>query len=207
MYNIAMKKQPESAKIKQLLEESRGVCAYDDWIDHCLCVGRVAGLVAVALRESKVDIDVEKAITMGYLHDIGKLVGPYLGHPLRGYKYLREQGYDEEYCLICATHSFLKGDTGLILGSPDDMQAEPELVKIVTEHEYTIYDKLINLCDLLCLLRPMVLDQRLVDIMMRHGTWAGSQQHLIAAHELKDEFDRLLGYNLYDAIPEVKENL
>ena len=87
----------------QMLESYRGKTESDKWIDHCICVGNTAGKIAQALKENGYNIDVNKAISLGYVHDIGKYSGKYHGHVMRGYEYLKEKGFDEDYCNICLT--------------------------------------------------------------------------------------------------------
>ena len=77
-----------SVDAKQLLkeienEETRG------WILHCICVGNTAGTIAKALKEKGLDVEPDKAIAMGYVHDIGKIYDDE-HHTVNGYKYLKE---------------------------------------------------------------------------------------------------------------------
>lgn len=64
-----------SEEAKKLLEIERKRAKDDRWIDHCLAVGNNAGRLAKALKEKGMEIDVDKTITLGYLHDIGKYSG------------------------------------------------------------------------------------------------------------------------------------
>ena len=43
---------------------------------HCISVGDSASRIAQALCEKEINVDIDKAITLGYLHDIGKIVIP-----------------------------------------------------------------------------------------------------------------------------------
>ena len=94
-----------SEKALEMLETSKGKTSHDGWIYHSICVGNTASTIAKALK-----LDEEKAKALGYIHDIGKLVGPFRNHVMNGYNYLKELGYDEEYCNICLTHSYLNND-------------------------------------------------------------------------------------------------
>ena len=73
--------------------------------------------------------------------------------------------------------------------------------------EYTIYEKIINLCDLMCTTKLQSLEQRLIDLLLRHGVYKNTHYHLIEVYKLKENLDNLLGYNLYNLFPEIKENL
>ena len=96
----------QSIEARKLLEIERQNAKDDKWIEHCICVGNSAGIIARALKEKGYDVDIDKTITLGYLHDIGKYSGESHGHVMRGYEYLKSKGYDDEYCNICLTHSY-----------------------------------------------------------------------------------------------------
>ena len=89
-----------------MLETYRGKSKSDRWIDHCICVGNTAGKIAKALAEKRYNVDIDKTIILGYIHDIGKYTGESHGHVMRGYNYLKDNGYDKEYCNICLIHSY-----------------------------------------------------------------------------------------------------
>ena len=191
----------------KMLEDTRKDFENQGWIDHSICVGNSAGRIAEALNKNGMNLDVDKVITLGYIHDIGKKAGEFHGHVMNGYNYLKELGYDEEYCNICLTHSYLNNDVMCTAGGiPNDIPFRTEFIKI---HEYTIYEKLINLCDLMCPQggKVFTIDKRLIDIMIRRGAYSNTQYHIKETYKLKEYFDSLLGYNLYDLFPEIKENL
>ena len=198
-----------SKEAKELLEIERQKAKDDRWITHCLSVGDSAGRIAKALNDKGYSVDVDKTITLGYLHDIGKYNGESQGHVMRGYEYLKSKGYDDEYANICLTHSYLNNDivcTAEGVPNPDD---NPFLANFIKEHEYTIEEKLINLCDLMCpqANKVFTIDKRLIDIMIRKGAYSNTQYHIKETYKLKEYFDNLLGYNLYDLFPEINENL
>ena len=198
-----------SKETRELLEIERKKTKDDRWIDHCICVGDSAGRLAKALNEKGYNIDVDKAITLGYIHDIGKYNGESRGHVMRGYEYLKNKGYDEEYANICLTHSYLNNDILCTAGGVPDKEKNPFLTDFIKNHEYTIEEKLINLCDLMCPQgnKVFTIDKRLIDIMIRRGAYSNTQYHIKETYKLKQYFDDLLGYNLYDLFPEIKENL
>lgn len=189
-----------SDKALEMLENSRGKTESDGWIFHSICVGNCASTIAKALN-----LDSELAKTLGYIHDIGKSVGKYSSHVMNGYNYLKNLGYDEEYCNICLTHSYLNNDINCTAGGvPDDIPFRTEFIK---NHKYTIYEKIINLCDLMCTKVVNTIDKRLIELMIRKGVYENTQYHIKETYKLKKYFDDLLGYNLYDLFPEIKENL
>ena len=79
-----------SKDARNLLEEERKKSNDDRWIEHCLCVGDSAGRIAKVLNEKGYNVDIDKTITLGYLHDIGKYNGESHGHVMRGYEYLKD---------------------------------------------------------------------------------------------------------------------
>lgn len=64
-----------SKEARSLLEIERKTSQDDRWIEHCLSVGDSAGKIAKALNENGYNVDIDKTITLGYLHDIGKYNG------------------------------------------------------------------------------------------------------------------------------------
>ena len=198
-----------SKEARELLEIERKKTKDDRWIEHSICVGDSAGRIAKALNENGYDVDIDKAITLGYLHDIGKYNGESQGHIMRGYEYLKNKGYDEEYANICLTHSYLNNDILCTAGGVPDKEKNPFLTDFIKNHEYTIEEKLINLCDLMCPQgnKVFTIDKRLIDIMIRRGAYSNTQYHIKETYKLKQYFDNLLEYNLYDLFPEIKENL
>lgn len=198
-----------SQTARELLESMRNVTPDDRWVEHCLSVGDSAFIIASALKDNNVDIDIDKATTLGYLHDIGKYNGESHGHAMRGYEYLKDKGYDLEYANICLTHSYLNNDILCTAGSMPNKDNNKFLTEFIENHVYTIEEKLINLCDLMCINKNKIftIDKRLIDIMMRKGVYPNTQYCIKEAYKLKKYFDDLLGYNLYDLFEVIKENL
>ena len=198
-----------SKEAKDIVESYRGKTLTDKWIDHCICVGDTAGKIAKSLEEKGYNIDVDKTIAIGYVHDIGKYTGEAHGHVMRGYNYLKEKGYEEDYCNICLIHSYLNNDIICTAGGVPDINENPFLTDFIKNHEYTIEEKVINLCDLMCPPGGKVytIDKRLIDIIIRRGAYTNTQYHVKQTYKLKDYFDNLLGYNLYGLFPEIKDNL
>lgn len=186
-------------KALELLEEARKEAINDAWIDHSICVGYVAGVIAKALN-----LDEEKAQTLGYIHDIGKKVGPFHLHIINGYYYLKKLGYDEEYCSISLVHSYLNNNAYCTAGG---IPKNEKLKNYIKNHDYTIYDKIINLSDLMCTDKICTLEKRLIDVIIRYGIFENTKYHIEEACKLKSYFDKKLGYNLYDLFDEIKENL
>ena len=190
----------------QLIENFRGKNENDRWIDHCVSVGNTAGKIAGALKDKSYNIDVDKTIALGYVHDIGKYTDKTHKHDIKGYEYLIGKGYDEDYCNICLTHSYLNNDITCTAGGVPDITENPFLTNFVKNHEYTIYEKIINLCDLMCTKVNMTLEKRLIDIMVRRGVHDNTVYHIKEAQKLKEQIDEMLGHNVYDLFPDVLKN-
>lgn len=199
-----------SEEALKILNSFIGTTRDDVWITHSKCVGDSAGVIAKALN-----LDEEYAKTLGYIHDIGKKYGwnnyeGVLPHAINGYKYIKELGYGDEYAGICIKHSFLNNDINCLANDRDYTDSSNEnyyFVKNYIAKEYSIYDKIICLCDLMCKDHIMTVDKRLNDLLSRHGIYRNSHYHIIETNKLKKYIDDMLGYNLYDLFSETKNNL
>ena len=202
-----------SEEARNILEDARKHTEEDRWIDHCICVGNTAGRIAKALSENGINIDIDKTIALGYIHDIGKKYNEHGGvfpHAINGYNYIKELGYEEEYAGICIKHSFLNNDIDCISNDRDETdKTHPNynFVKKYINNEYSLEEKIINLCDLMCTTKTLTVEKRMIDLLLRHGVFAKTHYHIEETVKLKAYFDDLLGYNLYDLFPEIKENL
>ncbi len=164
------------------------------YVQHCVYVGNLAQMIAEELS-----LDSEYAAVLGYLHDIGRRIEPW-NHMYAGYEYLLNNGY-EEYAYICLTHSFLNNDMECICGCflPADSRGYDEVKAFVENHKNTIYDKIIQTCDLLCLHSGgTTLEERISDIETRKGTHRKSQYHKDTAAAQKAELEKQLGHSIYD---------
>lgn len=152
------------------------------WIEHSKKVGEASRRIT-----EKLNLDTEKAEVLGLIHDIGKRYGEKAHHVINGYKFIKELGYDDEYSNICLIHSYLKNDINCTAGgvpSPesDGYEFRKDFVK---KHEYTIYEKIINFCDLMCTDKFMILEQRLIEIMTRRGFDSNTVYHITEAFNVK----------------------
>ena len=198
-----------SREALKLLEDARGSVSNDRFINHSICVGNTAGVIAKALN-----LDEDFAKTLGYIHDIGKKFkyneSGVFPHAMYGYNYIKSLGYDEEYAGICIKHSFLNNDIDCISNDRDETDKNNpnyEFVKNYIKKEYTVYEKIINLCDLMCTDKVLTIDKRMIDLLLRHGVYAKTHYHIVETCKLKKYFDALLGFNLYDLFPSIKDNL
>lgn len=174
------------------------------WIEHSKKVGEAAARIA-----GKLNLDTEKAVTLGYIHDIGKRFGEKEHHVIKGYEYLKSLGYDDEYANICLTHSYLNNDINCTAGGvPKKGVGGYEFRKqFIEKHNYTIYEKIINICDLMCTDEFLILEQRLIEIMTRRGVDTNTVYHITESLKLKKELDEKAGENIYKLFPEIIERL
>lgn len=198
-----------SEKAKEILEKARINTADSKWIEHSISVGNTAGIIAKALSEKGFNIDIDKTISLGYVHDIGKYDNKFHNHEMSGYNYLKELGYDEEYRNVCLTHSFLNNDINCTAGGIPNFIEMPFIINFIKNHDYTLEEKIINLCDLMCPPGGGVytIDKRLIDLIIRKGAHPNTQYHIKETYKLKEYFDNLLGYNIYSLFLEIKDNL
>ena len=183
----------------QMLEDFRTKMQDTGWIDHSICVGNTAGKIAENLG-----LDIDKAKALGYIHDIGKGIGPFSEHVMNGYYYMKELGYDDEYANVCLTHSYLNNDVNCTAGGfPRDIPFRTEFIK---NHKFTIYERIINLCDLMCKNVNLTLEKRLIDLIVRKGIHENTVYHIKEAQKLKAELDEMLGFNVYRLFPDILDN-
>lgn len=99
---------------------------------------------------------------------------------MRGYEYLKNKGYDDEYANICLTYSYLNNDIVCTAGGVQNPKDNPFLTNFIKNHEYTIEEKLINLCDLMYPQgnKVFTIDKRVIYIMIRRGAYSNTQYHI-----------------------------
>lgn len=222
--------EPTSDSVKQFLKKAKQVNPINTgWVVHSLAVGDAAASIAQELHARNYKIDPEQVRLMGYVHDIGKLDGNFnfLGHLLGGYAHLKRLEFPDELCTAPLTHSFIKNDPHFTLSgsifepqflptteylmSLSDVITEPDkeqfLIDFIIHHEFSLTEKVVSLCDLMCYTEVMTLDQRIVNIISRHGTWENTQSFINEITAIKSEIDTMLGHNIYDLFPEIKEHL
>ena len=168
------------------------------WIKHCIYVGIGAGRIADALG-----LDSDYAQALGYIHDIGrKLSHP--NHTIAGYKYMINEGYSEE-ARSCLTHSFIDNNIYYTAGGiPEGKDRFDYMNSFLQGTELTIYDNIVQMCDLFCLDTGFTtIERRLLDITKRKGVYSNSALHLEKTMELKAKLEKMIGYSLYDLFPEI----
>ncbi len=172
------------------------------WVKHCIYVAIAAGRIAF-----KLGIDVDYAISLGYVHDIGRKIS-HANHTIAGYEYMIENGYCEE-ARSCLTHSFIDNNiyytAGGIPQGPDRFSYMDNFLKGTS---LTIYDNIVQMCDLFCLETGFTtVERRLLDITKRKGVYDNSMVHFRKTLELKKRLEELLQCPLYDLFPEIDKDV
>lgn len=173
----------------------------DGYIKHSINVAEAAFRIAKHLN-----LDSDKAKALGFIHDIGKQYGePYSQHVARGYEYLRDLNIDDEYANICLTHSYLNNDINCTAGilETEDIYKYNFKKDFIKNYEYSIYDKIICFCDLICSNQFMILEERLIDVMIKRGIYSNTQYHIIESFKLKKELEKIMKINIYLLFPEI----
>ena len=192
-----------------MLESERRPEVDPGWIAHTTAVGEMARELTRALAKKGFEIDPEVVAAQGYIHDLGKRKGNFgfAEHMIEGYNYLKELGYDEEYAQACLTHSFICNDPFCTISAQLDTEKDRFIIDYISGHNFMLGDRVLAFCDAACLYRPMTVEQRLVDVVSRHGTGPSTQRAFQELTKLKRELDEMLGQNLYNLFPEIRENL
>ena len=173
------------------------------WREHSKGVARAAQKIAEAIG-----LDGEKAYFLGLMHDIGRYEGPRgLHHAIAGYDLLMKKGW-EDAAKIAVTHSFPTQSLNHFGGGALDVSDEEmAVIRQVLAQPFDDYDRLIQLCDALSWGEGVCLmEKRLVDVVVRHGAFAGMEIKWRKWFEIKADFERRMGHSLYDLFPEAAAN-
>jgi hypothetical protein len=165
------------------------------WANHCRHAADAARKIALACG-----MDGDRAYVFGLLHDIGRFDGVRdLHHVIAGSRLMEEKGFPS-VMRICLTHSFPIKNINVYSGQLSDC-TESELgmlTSFLESVEYNDYDRLIQLCDALCLSTGVCLvEQRLIDVGLRYGINPWTMRKWKAVLDLKRHFDELAGMNIY----------
>ncbi len=168
------------------------------WVKHCIYVGVGAGRIA-----SRLGLDSDYAQALGYVHDIGRKIS-HPNHTIAGYKYMISEGYPEE-ARSCLTHSFIDNNIYYTAGGiPQGQDRFDYMNSFLQNTELTIYDNIVQMCDLFCLDTGFTtIERRLLDITVRKGVFDNSQLHLEKTMELKSRLEEMMGCSLYELFPEM----
>ena len=161
------------------------------WIVHSLAVGTAAERIAALVD----GLDAERAFVLGALHDIGRRFGEMgMNHVILGYRFLLAQG-DTEAAEICLTHSFPVQEITAVNGGWDLATEDYAFLdSFLQTRTYTLYDRLIQLCDAMATGDGIVaIERRMMDIMLRYGIDETSLPRWRTLFAMKEDFERRMG--------------
>lgn len=171
------------------------------WVAHSRFVAQAARLIAA----EHPCLDTEAAAILGLLHDIGRREGMKgMRHVLDGYRFLLIHGF-EDAARISLTHSYPTKIAAEGSSMWDGTREEFNFVQAYLDQiEYTPYDRLIQLCDSLAFPGSFcLLEQRLVDVVMRYGFNEFTLPKWRAFFQIKKDFEQEIGGSIYSLLPGV----
>jgi hypothetical protein len=185
------------------------------WVAHSRLVAEGAQRLALAIlaHTPQFEVDPQRLFILGLLHDIGRREGVYgMRHVMDGYRFMQSEGYPAAG-RVSLTHSY--PDKDLIQGA-SGWDGTPEELDFVRQYiggiEYTIYDRLVQLCDAICMPHGFVLmEKRMIDVALRYGLGSASPINRLARRwkaffGIKTELEALIGGSIYAHLPGVVEN-
>lgn len=164
------------------------------WCIHSLYAAKAAYAIA-----QKLNLDCQKAYTMGLLHDIGRsLTDGQFRHITMGYDYMMELGY-AEIARICLTHSFPLRDIYTYVGKMDVSKKEQEKYQVLLkQYRYNIYDRLIQLCDSISTDKGYVLpEQKFVANAFKYGMKSDTLDRWKKVLDIYKSFEEKIGMDIH----------
>ena len=171
------------------------------WVGHSRNAAKAAQYIAAELD----GLDSNLAYSLGLLHDIGRREGPSgMLHMVRGYNYLRKQGFSDG-ARICLTHTYPLKDISATYCRIDCSTEEYSFLSdFLASVEYNAYDELIQLCDCLAMAEGFcLLEKRMVDVAIRHGTIDQMVDKWKAFFAIKQKIESKIKRSIYCLLPGV----
>lgn len=172
------------------------------WVEHVRSAAAAGQKIAAVCG-----LNEEKAYSVILTHDIGRRFGRMgMRHVYLGWQYMTELGADEN-AQICLSHSFPDKDMENGFGDWQEAEEKQETRQRVMAMQYDDYDYLGQLCDCIALPTGVVLlEKRMVDVMLRHGVYAGMPRKWQAFFDIKKYFDARAEKNIYRLFPDIVQN-
>ena len=174
------------------------------WVAHSQEVAKAAEAIAAQHHQ----LCPQDSYVLGLLHDIGRREGVTdMRHVLDGYQFLVSAGFPDA-ARICLTHSFPVPNISYRSGHWDCSASELEFIqKFLDQAEYGLYDRLIQLCDAICLpTGAVIMEKRLLDVTLRHGFNEFTLPKWRAFLQIKADFETAIGKSIYAILPGVAQN-
>jgi hypothetical protein len=176
----------------------------DKWRAHSYCTAEAAAIIGEKLE----GVIPQKAFVCGLLHDIGKNVdiAP-KRHSLAGYHLLNALGY-YDCARVALSHDF--PNSHIEIWKHEGWLSEDEITfvgPLLNVFEPDIYDRLIQVCDVISLPEGYVLmEKRMLQAVMRSGLTASLKQIIEASYDNLNYLENLLGISIYTVLPNVIQN-
>lgn len=164
------------------------------WVNHSKTAANAASLIG-----KSAGMDETRCYVLGLLHDIGRYEGKtHLRHTIAGYELLMDKGWQKP-AEICLSHSFPIKGLDYFIGTIDCPEGMRQNLQLLLEDiPYDDEIRLIQLCDALCMPeRVTLMEQRLVDVAIRHGATPYLSQKWRVYLDIKKYFDQKCGFNIY----------
>ena len=172
-----------------------------NWYEmHCINVSKAAKVVAE--KHNKANADTIEV--MGLLHDIGKYEPEKIvkkHHAISGYEFMLKEGYPD-IANICLTHifpfkHFSKALYDLMFKNKSDIDFSKEYL---TNTEYTAYDEIIQLVDMMSLANGFVtIEQRYDELVKRYGR-EDMRENQPIYNRLKNKIDKEICHDVYTVL-------
>lgn len=148
-------------------------------IKHCICVSKEAVLIAEAIKENGISVDVELVEIGALLHDVGRSISHDIDHAIIGARLVYEAGFDTRLVNIVKKHigAGLDSEEVEINGLPPDNYI-PE----------TIEEKIVAHADNLFKSSEKITLQRRIEIMKSRGH---SEKAILRTIKLAEEIDEM----------------
>lgn len=180
------------------------------WIDHSKNVAIASEILAISMKETGYEMNIDIAYICGLLHDIGRYKGvtPSIIHSWDGYQFLVNRGF-QGTANTCITHSFPKRQIEAIVGW-DEVPSETQnnILIVLDDIEWSMYDKLVTLCDSLADSKGFsLIEKRVVSAAIRNGANQYTPNFWKGYYEIKQEIEKIIGTSIYKLLPGIEESL
>lgn len=159
------------------------------WLSHSIFMSESCAALANCLN-----LDVDKARTLGLLHDFGRKYDHSFNHAIKGFEKLCDFGWYGE-AIGCITHSFVNGGRcsnnepaidGFFIdeyGNPNwkDSAKKDDITLFLEKYDYNEYDLILNIADLISTDKGLVSPStRIADIATRRTIDPTNRGYFIA---------------------------
>lgn len=187
MYKKNFGNIPNKDKIHYyLIEDNKNL---GQWVSHSKLIGKSARDIA-----GEIGLDKDIAYTVGSVHDIGKKnkkTG--LSHIMEGFHILRNESYFFP-AKIALSHSFIIKDIKAYVGEDNIEKRDRKILEnFLITHDYTDYDKLIQLLDNLVTDQYVGLEKKQEILKEKYGKIPFEKERMEKLKEYERYFQSKLG--------------